>query len=79
MPDPAEQQRAAESSGRPTGRGRRRRPRLRGWPAASTSTPLDVDVLLVALAPDIDAAFERLYGYLNDDVTRRRASAWGWR
>ncbi|MEU3216677.1 ATP-binding protein [Streptomyces sp. NPDC006971] len=35
-------------------------------------TPLDVDLLLVAMAPDIDARFERLYGYLNDDLTRRR-------
>ncbi len=35
---------------------------------------LDVDLLLVALAPDLDARFERLYGYLNDDVTRRRAT-----
>lgn len=35
-------------------------------------TPLDVDLLLVATAPDIDARFERLYGYLNDDLTRRR-------
>ena len=28
----------------------------------------------VALAPDLDRRFERLYGYLNDDVTRRRAT-----
>ena len=28
----------------------------------------------MALAPDLDARFERLYGYLHDDVTRRRAS-----
>jgi ATPase family associated with various cellular activities (AAA) len=35
-------------------------------------TPLDVRVLLVALAPDVDTRFERLYGYLNDDLTRRR-------
>jgi len=35
---------------------------------------LDVELLLVALAPDLDARFERLYGYLHDDVTRRRAS-----
>jgi hypothetical protein len=35
---------------------------------------LDVDLLLVALAPDLDARFEKLYGYLNDDVTRRRAT-----
>lgn len=34
--------------------------------------PLDLDLLLVALAPDLDARFERLYGYLNDDLTRRR-------
>lgn len=34
--------------------------------------PLDVDLLLIALAPDVDARFERLYGYLNDDLTRRR-------
>ncbi|MEO3754713.1 ATP-binding protein [Streptomyces sp. B6B3] len=37
-------------------------------------TPLDVEVLLVALLPDADGRFEKLYGYLNDDVTRRRAS-----
>ncbi|MFC9391194.1 ATP-binding protein [Streptomyces venezuelae] len=34
--------------------------------------PLDVDLLLVALAPDLDTRFEQLYGYLNDDLTRRR-------
>ncbi|MFC6092218.1 AAA family ATPase [Saccharothrix lopnurensis] len=36
--------------------------------------PVDVEFLLVAMAPDVDARFERLYGYLNDDVTRRRAT-----
>jgi len=36
--------------------------------------PLDVEILLVALAPDLDPRFERLFGYLNDDVSRRRAS-----
>jgi hypothetical protein len=36
-------------------------------------SPFDVDVLLIALLPDLDAAYEQLYGYLNDDVTRRRA------
>ncbi|MEU9760767.1 ATP-binding protein [Streptomyces sp. NPDC047987] len=35
-------------------------------------TPLDVDLLMVAMAPDIDIRFERLYGYLNDDLNRRR-------
>ncbi len=36
--------------------------------------PADVELLLVALAPDLDPRFERLYGYLHDDVSRRRAS-----
>ncbi|KAA2258079.1 ATP-binding protein [Solihabitans fulvus] len=35
---------------------------------------LDVAFLLVAMAPDLDTRFERLYGYLNDDVTQRRAT-----
>ncbi|MFB7556605.1 ATP-binding protein [Streptomyces brevispora] len=35
-------------------------------------SPLDMDLLIVAVAPDLDARFERLYGYLNDDLTRRR-------
>lgn len=37
-------------------------------------TPLDVELLLIAALPDLDTRFERFYGYLNDDVTRRRAS-----
>lgn len=37
-------------------------------------TRLDLEILLVALLPDLDARFERLFGYLQDDVTRRRAS-----
>ena len=36
--------------------------------------PIDVEFLLVSMAPDVDPRFERLYGYLNDDVTRRRAT-----
>lgn len=35
---------------------------------------LDVQVLLIALAPELDRSFERMYAYLNDDVTRRRAT-----
>ncbi|WP_183070871.1 AAA family ATPase [Rhodococcus rhodochrous] len=34
----------------------------------------DVELLLICLLPDLDTRFERLYGYLNDDVTRRRAT-----
>ncbi|MET2717817.1 ATP-binding protein [Streptomyces harbinensis] len=35
-------------------------------------TALDTELLLVALLPDLDDRFEAFYGYLNDDVTRRR-------
>ncbi|MFN2505978.1 MAG: ATP-binding protein [Acidimicrobiales bacterium] len=34
--------------------------------------PLDLAILLVALAPDVDRRFEELYAYLNDDVARKR-------
>jgi hypothetical protein len=34
----------------------------------------DLDIVLIALAPEIDLRYERLYGYLQDDVTRRRPS-----
>jgi hypothetical protein len=34
----------------------------------------DVKILVIALAPDLDSVFESCYGYLNDDVTRRRAT-----
>ncbi|MER8234215.1 AAA family ATPase [Streptomyces sp. NPDC094049] len=36
--------------------------------------PLDAHILVAALAPDVDRGFETLYGYLNDDVGRRRAT-----
>ncbi|MFC4516524.1 AAA family ATPase [Streptomyces ehimensis] len=35
---------------------------------------LATQVLLIALAPDVDARFERCYGYLNDDITCRHAT-----
>lgn len=37
-------------------------------------TPFDVDVLLISLAPEIDLRYQRLYAYLQDDVTRRHPS-----
>ncbi|SCD27105.1 hypothetical protein GA0115244_100328, partial [Streptomyces sp. DvalAA-19] len=37
-------------------------------------TPLDTEILLIALVPDLDDRFEAFYAYLNDDVTRRRPS-----
>jgi ATPase family associated with various cellular activities (AAA) len=48
--------------------------RLRRLAAAAGLTDLDLEFLVAALAPDLDSRFERLYGYLNDDVTRRRAT-----
>jgi MoxR-like ATPase len=33
---------------------------------------LELDAVLVALAPEVDARYERLYGYLQDNVTKRR-------
>lgn len=35
-------------------------------------TAFEVDVLLLALAPELDLRYEKLFAYLQDDVTRRR-------
>jgi hypothetical protein len=48
--------------------------RLRRLAATFGLSPVDVELLLLVLAPDLDSRFEKLYGYLNDDVTRRRAT-----
>lgn len=48
--------------------------RLRALQRSFGLTDLDIEILLAALVPDLDARFERLYGYLNDDVSRRRAT-----
>jgi AAA+ superfamily predicted ATPase len=37
-------------------------------------SPEDCDILMIALAPELDRRYERLYSYLQDDVTRRRPS-----
>jgi SpoVK/Ycf46/Vps4 family AAA+-type ATPase len=34
----------------------------------------DLGLLLIALAPEVDLKYERIYAYLQDDVTRRRPS-----
>jgi hypothetical protein len=36
--------------------------------------PFECDVLLLALAPELDLRFERIYAYIQDDVTRKRPS-----
>ena len=46
--------------------------RLRTLARRAGLSPLDVELLLIALAPDLDARLEGVYGYLNDDVSRRR-------
>jgi hypothetical protein len=33
---------------------------------------IDLDIVLIALAPETDLRYERLFAYLQDDVTRRR-------
>ncbi len=35
-------------------------------------TELDLGILLMALAPELDLKYERVFAYLQDDVTRRR-------
>jgi SpoVK/Ycf46/Vps4 family AAA+-type ATPase len=37
-------------------------------------SPFDVDVLLICLAPELDLRYEKLYAYLQDDVTQKRPS-----
>jgi len=32
----------------------------------------DADILLIALAPELDLRYERIYAYLQDDITRKR-------
>ena len=37
-------------------------------------TPFEVDILLICLAPEFDLRYEKLYAYLQDDVTKKRPS-----
>lgn len=37
-------------------------------------SPAEVDVLLIALAPELETRYETLYAYLQNDVTRKRPS-----
>lgn len=50
------------------------RVRLRALARSADLTDLDTALLVVALAGEIDHRFEQLFGYLNDDVSRRRPS-----
>lgn len=48
--------------------------RLRSFADGFGLDALGIEAMLIALAPDLDPRFEKLYGYLHDDLTRRRAS-----
>ena len=37
-------------------------------------TPFEEQVVLIALAPEIDSKYQRLFAYLQDDFSRRRPS-----
>ena len=46
-----------------------------GWLAEAFGlSGFDINILLVTLAPELDLRYERLYAYLQDNVTRRRPS-----
>lgn len=36
--------------------------------------PMEADLLVIALAPELDLRYEQIYAYLQDDVTRKRPS-----
>ncbi len=42
--------------------------------AACDLTRFELDAILICLAPALDLRYERLYGFLHDDLTRRRAT-----
>jgi len=82
-PDPAEAQAWAlaesESAARAAAlaeaaRSRGQAPRLELLAQAFGLSRFEVDALLICLAPALDLRYERLYGYLQDDVTRKRPS-----
>jgi AAA+ superfamily predicted ATPase len=49
-------------------------PRLTWLERSFDLSTFDLAVIIIALAPELDLRYERLYAYLQDDVTRRRPS-----
>ncbi len=49
-------------------------PRLHWLAQTFGLSRFDLDLILIALAPELDLRYERVYAYLQDDVTRRRPS-----
>lgn len=37
--------------------------------------PIELDAMLICMAPELDMRYEKLYSYLQDDVTKKRPSA----
>ena len=52
-----------------------KRPRLDQLISTFKLDEFEQDALLICLAPLLDLRYERIYGYLQDDITRRRPSA----
>ncbi len=50
-------------------------PRWRQLAATFELSPLEEDLLFIAAAPELDLKYETLYGYLNNDVTRKWPTA----
>ncbi|MFO8009689.1 MAG: ATP-binding protein [Dehalococcoidia bacterium] len=46
--------------------------RLRDLAGCFNLNQFEVDSLLICLLPEVDTKYERIFGYLHDDVTRRR-------
>jgi hypothetical protein len=57
------------------GDGAENEPRWRRVVEAFALSPLEEDLLVVALAPEFDARYETLYAYLNNDITRKWPTA----
>ena len=47
-------------------------PQLSWLEGAYGLSPIEKDIVLVALAPELDLRYERLYAYLQDDVSKKR-------
>ena len=71
-PRPAEDARSALETRARNAEAAGVRLRLRTLARAAGLCAHEVEFIVICQLPDLDARFERLYGYLNDDVTRRR-------
>src|SRR5215831_16549044 len=62
------------SSGDPAAAGTIRDSKVEWLKHAFALSDFDLDLILIALAPELDLRYGRLYAYLQDDVTRKRAT-----